>query len=182
MRYKHERFNYVLVDEVQDLSLLQLNLVMGLAGERGTGFFAIGDPNQSIYGFRGAVRGLEERIRQSWPDLKRIRLSRNYRSAQDILDLSSALLPERQTLVASKNLTASISLFEAKSAEQEADWIAARIRDLLGGTGHWQADRNAQETIGPGDIAVLVRLKALTAPIARKLHAGGEDGQAPRHR
>lgn len=116
---------------------------------------------------------MEERIRQSWPDLKRIRLSRNYRSAQDILDLSSALLPERQTLVASKNLTASISLFEAKSAEQEADWIAARIRDLLGGTGHWQADRNAQETIGPGDIAVLVRLKALTAPIARKLHAAG---------
>jgi len=168
-----QRFNHVLVDEVQDLSLLQLNLVMGLAGERGTGFFAIGDPNQSIYGFRGAVRGLEERIRQSWPDLKRIRLSRNYRSAQDILDLSSALLPERQTLVASKNLTASISLFEAKSAEQEADWIAARIRDLLGGTGHWQADRNAQETIGPGDIAVLVRLKALTAPIARKLHATG---------
>lgn len=168
-----QRFNHVLVDEVQDLSLLQLNLVMGLAGERGTGFFAIGDPNQSIYGFRGAVRGLEERIRQSWPDLKRIRLSRNYRSAQDILDLSSALLPERQTLVASKNLTASISLFEAKSAEQEADWIAARIRDLLGGTGHWQADRNAQETIGPGDIAVLVRLKALTAPIARKLHAAG---------
>ena len=168
-----QRFDHVLVDEVQDLSLLQLNLVMGLAGERGTGFFAIGDPNQSIYGFRGAVRGLEERIRQSWPDLKRIRLSRNYRSAQDILDLSSALLPERQTLVASKNLTASISLFEAKSAEQEADWIAARIRDLLGGTGHWQADRNAQETIGPGDIAVLVRLKALTAPIARKLHATG---------
>ena len=168
-----QRFNHVLVDEVQDLSLLQLNLVMGLAGERGTGFFAIGDPNQSIYGFRGAVRGLEERIRQSWPDLKRIRLSRNYRSAQDILDLSSALLPERQTLVASKNLTASISLFEAKSAEQEADWIAARIRDLLGGTGHWQADRNAQETIGPGDIAVLVRLKALTAPIARKLHTTG---------
>ncbi len=168
-----QRFNHVLVDEVQDLSLLQLNLVMGLAGERGTGFFAIGDPNQSIYGFRGAVRGLEERIRQSWPDLKRIRLSRNYRSAQDILDLSSALLPERQTLVASKNLTASISLFEAKSAEQEADWIAARIRDLLGGTGHWQADRNAQETIGPGDIAVLVRLKALAVPIARKLHATG---------
>lgn len=168
-----QRFDHVLVDEVQDLSLLQLNLVMGLAGEGGTGFFAIGDPNQSIYGFRGAVRGLEERIRQSWPDLKRIRLSRNYRSAQEILDLSSALLPERQTLVASKNLTASISLFEAKSAEQEADWIAARIRDLLGGTGHWQADRSERETIGPGDIAVLVRLKALTAPIARKLHATG---------
>lgn len=168
-----QRFDHVLVDEVQDLSLLQLSLLMGLAGERGAGFFAIGDPNQSIYAFRGAVQNMEERLRQAWPDLRRIRLTQNYRSAQSILDLSAALLPERQALTASKNITAGISLFEAQNAEQEADWIAGKIRELLGGTSHWQADQNSQETTGPGDIAVLVRLKALAAPISRTLHAVG---------
>lgn len=169
----NRRFDHVLVDEVQDLSLLQLNLLTALVDETGTGFFAIGDPNQSIYAFRGAVQNMEEGLRQAWPDLKRIRLIRNYRSAQSILDLSAALLPERQGLTASKNIAAEIFLFKAQNAEQEADWIAGRIRELLGGTGHWQADQHGGQTMGPGDIAVLVRLKALAAPISRTLHAVG---------
>ncbi len=166
-------FDHVLVDEVQDLSPLQLGLVMGLAPRNGHGFFAIGDPNQAIYAFRGASRDVEARLKVSWPELKRIRLIHNYRSAQQILGLSARLLTDKETLVAQKSHAASIFLFEAQTAEQEADWIAGRIRELLGGTGHWQADAQEGGTLAPGDIAVLVRLKALIPPIAKALHGAG---------
>ena len=165
-------FDHVLVDEVQDLSALQVQLVQSLTRGDGRGFFAIGDPDQAIYAFRGAVRDVEERLRERWPDLERIRLTHNYRSAQDILTLSGALFVKRDILIARKTMPASLNLFEAQSAEQEAAWIASRIRELVGGTGHWQADRGGQ-TLALGDIAVLVRFKALIGPIENALrHAG----------
>lgn len=166
-------YDHVLVDEVQDLSALQLKLVTALCPQAGRGFFAIGDPNQAIYGFRGAVRDVEQRLRNLWPDLKRIRLARNYRSAQQILTLAAHLFPEKETLVAEKPLSASLVLFEAQGAEQEAGWIAGRVRELLGGTGHWQADTHEGKSLSPGDIAVLVRFKALIPPIARALEGAG---------
>ncbi len=166
-------YDHVLVDEVQDLSALQLGLVTALACKGGRGFFAIGDPNQAIYGFRGAARDVEQRLRNLWPDLKRIRLVYNYRSAQQILSLASHLFSEKESLVARKSSTASLVLFEAQGAEQEAGWIAGRVRELLGGTGHWQADRSEEKNLAPGDIAVLVRFKALIPPIAKALEAAG---------
>jgi len=166
-------FDHVLVDEVQDLSPLQLGLVAALSGRSGRGFFAIGDPNQAIYGFRGAVRDIEARLRNVWVDVKRIRLVHNYRSAQQILNLAAHLFSEKQTLIAQKAMSASLVLFDAPSAEQEAGWIAGRIRELLGGTGHWQADLREGKNLSPGDIAVLVRLKALIPPIVRTLEGAG---------
>lgn len=166
-------YDHVLVDEVQDLSALQLGLIAALCPKAGRGFFAIGDPNQAIYGFRGAARDVEQRLRNLWPDLKRVRLVRNYRSAQQILTLASHLFPDRESLVAEKPVSASLVLFEAKSAEQEAGWIAGRVRELLGGTGHWQADRQEGGSLSPGDIAVLVRFKALIPPIAKALEGAG---------
>jgi superfamily I DNA/RNA helicase len=165
-------YDHVLVDEVQDLSPLQLGLVTALSGTSGRGFFAIGDPDQSIYGFRGAVRDIDVRLKNVWPDLGRIRLVSNYRSSQQILDLSSRLFQRRAPLEAQKDIAASLVLFEAQSADQEANWIASRIRELLGGTGHWQADTQAAH-LSPGDIAVLVRLKVLIPPIVKALENAG---------
>jgi uncharacterized protein (TIGR00375 family) len=166
-------FDHVLVDEVQDLSPLQLGLVTALAGKKGRGFFAIGDPNQGIYGFRGAVRDIEARLARVWPDLQQVRLIRNYRSAQQILDLAAHLFPGSGALVGRDGLQASMVLFEAQSAEQEASWIASRVRELLGGTGHWQADLGGNHELSPGDIAVLVRLKVLIPPLFKALEAAG---------
>lgn len=166
-------WDHVLVDEVQDLSPLQIALVTGLSGKKGQGFFAIGDPNQAIYGFRGAVRDIAARLRGIWPDTRKVRLVRNYRSSQQILDLAACLFPERESLVAQLGHSASITLFEAQSADQEAGWIASRMRELLGGTGHWHADAHGGASLSPGDIAVLVRLKALIPPIVKALEVAG---------
>lgn len=165
-------YEHVLVDEVQDLSPLQLALVTRLCCHDGQGFFAIGDPDQAIYGFRGAVRDIAARLQTTWSDIRRISLVRNYRSAQNILDVAGNVFAGGKTLVAEKQGVAVMTLFEAPGAEPEAQWIAGRVRELLGGTGHWQADMVATH-LAPGDIAVLVRFKALMGPVARALEAAG---------
>lgn len=161
-------YAHVLVDEVQDLSPLQLSLVTILAGEQGNGFFAIGDPNQSIYGFRGAVADVQNRLAAVWPDIQTISLEKNYRSTQEILDLARGLFPHASGLEATCQDTGRVVLFHAATAAQEAAWIGGKILTLIGGTAHWQADGGDQGGLGPGDIAVLVRFKALI-PLYRKI-------------
>ena len=85
-------WDHVLVDEVQDLSPLQLSLVSGLVLPSGQGFFGIGDPDQSIYGFRGARGQCAEYFSAVWPHLSVITLTDNYRTCAEILDSATALL------------------------------------------------------------------------------------------
>ena len=60
----------MLVDEIQDLSPLQVELVRALMPEDGNGFFGIGDPDQAIYGFRGAHPDVQAALREAWPTLE----------------------------------------------------------------------------------------------------------------
>jgi len=108
-------YTHVLVDEVQDLTPLQLALVRALA-PGGKGFFAIGDPDQSIYAFRGAAGAVEESFCSSWPDLAVIRLADNYRSSAGVLDLAAPLSSTREPLAARRDVPAEIHLFAAPGA------------------------------------------------------------------
>lgn len=163
----------VLVDEVQDLSPLQLTLVRDMLPPSGTGFFGIGDPDQSIYSFRGAHGKSREFFSGAWPELECIHLGRNYRSCADILVVSHAGLGEQASWPALKperQEEGQISLFLAPSAESEAVWVAEQAAALIGLGSHTLADlsrdsnHSRRKTVAdqsPGDIAVLVRTHAL---------------------
>lgn len=167
-------FTHVLVDEVQDLSALQFDLIKSLVPDNGHGFFAIGDPRQSIYGFRGALKDIQDVMISSWPDLKLIHLTRNYRSSQNILDFSQSLYPEDIKLEARKGLTGKMSFFQAVNSSQESHWIGDKIKMLLGGTSHWQKDNAPEDQLlAPEDIAVLVRFKGLISPLEKELERRG---------
>ncbi len=166
-------FTHVLVDEVQDLSPLQLEIVHRLAGEEGEGLFAIGDPDQSIYGFRGAAGDVVNRFRAFWESLIQITLEDNYRSAQGILDASASVFANPPQLKAHKKFDAEIHLFSAPDSGREASWIGERIKQLIGATSHSLVDAGEQGTLSPGDIAVLVRFKALIGPIEAMLKRQG---------
>ncbi|MUM77952.1 AAA family ATPase [Pseudodesulfovibrio sp. F-1] len=166
-------YTHVLVDEVQDLTPLQLAVIRGIAGPTGQGVFLIGDPNQSIYGFRGATGDVEQRLTELWPDIKTITLAENYRSGQKILDCAGALFPDSPRLNAKADISASIHLFEAPDDIREATWISDRIRALIGATSHSMADAGEQGGLAPGDIAVLVRFKALIPVIQKNLKRAG---------
>ncbi len=176
-------FTHILVDEVQDLSPLQAMVIRAMAGENDAAVFAIGDPNQSIYAFRGAMAHADEALKRHWPDLRIIGLRENYRSAQSILDLASGLFPKGPRLTAKtvRNDPAfgDIQFFSAPSANREISWMGERIRALLGGTSLTLAKDLGAETLSPGDIAVLVRFRGLAGPIKRGLERVGVPCSVP---
>ncbi|MDO9632756.1 MAG: ATP-dependent helicase, partial [Humidesulfovibrio sp.] len=192
-------FTHLLVDEIQDLSTLQLEAVLGLAGSSGggagdrgghgdgEGFFAIGDPNQSIYGFRGAAGQVRERLKARWPGLAVLALAENYRSGQGVLDAAQAVLsstptpgapPEPPALRARPGSACLVELVQAPSARFEAQLIAERARKLLGGTSLTLLDADGPQ-LAPGDIAVLVRFRGLINPLKYALEQAGLPCSAP---
>ncbi|MFP4213031.1 MAG: UvrD-helicase domain-containing protein [Desulfohalobiaceae bacterium] len=172
-------YTQVLVDEVQDLSRLQLQLLRYLVPEQGQGLFAIGDPEQSIYSFRGAVRDLRQELLVLWPGLQTLSLTSNYRSRQNLLDFCSFLFPDKEHLQAQISGQGSICYYQGASGEQEAQWIAKQIQSLLGGTAHHQADQELTGGMAPGDIAVLVRFRGLLPTLQRILGRMGLPCAAP---
>lgn len=183
------RPRHVLVDEVQDLSAVQLAIVRALLPAGGSGFFGIGDPDQAIYGFRGVTGQSEASLRACWPELAVYRLGQSYRSSQSVLDMARSLLLHKGQcgpLKAAQQLTADLRLFTAPDEHAEARWIAARVQHLLGATAHTLMDRQDPDdlhglagTLAPGDVAVLVRLKAQIAPLQAALEKAGIPCAAP---
>lgn len=188
-------WSHVLVDEIQDLSPLQLAVVRALLPADGTGFFGIGDPDQAIYGFRGAQNNIIASLRTFWPQMRCVPLSTNYRSAPALVQCAADLLGQRQhcgVLQAHGHGPASLHLFSAPHVESEAQWVAGHIRYLLGDTSHTLADNRTRNTnkgqqaeqelprchvprgsYAPADIAVLVRLKSQIPPLRKALEHWG---------
>ncbi|MCJ2166083.1 MULTISPECIES: UvrD-helicase domain-containing protein [unclassified Pseudodesulfovibrio] len=166
-------YTHVLVDEVQDLTPLQLAVIKGIASKDGEGLFCIGDPRQSIYGFRGAVEDVQAHLTQTWPAIEQITLTENYRSGQNILDGAGNLFPDAPRLHAQSDIKATLHLFEAPDDLREAAWISDKIKGLIGATSHSVSDFEGSGDLAPGDIVVLVRFKALIPTIEKALKRAG---------
>ena len=177
----------VLVDEIQDLSPLQVALVRALMPGDGHGFFGIGDPDQAIYGFRGAHPDGQSALREAWPSLESVTLAASHRSAAGILTSASALLGPSSTcgkLIPTRNTEACLHLFSAPDARKEAAWVADQVALLLGGTSHTLEDSRRRDATlatpcSPGEVAVLVRMKALIPPLKTALERRGVPCSAP---
>jgi len=123
------RWDWVLVDEYQDVNSLQVDIVRGLAPD-GHGLTVVGDDAQAIYGFRGASAGHLLDVAAAFPDSALVRLERNFRSTQPILDLANAVRPGELglRLHADRPGTGSRpSLVVCRNADDEARTVADRI-------------------------------------------------------
>jgi ATP-dependent DNA helicase UvrD/PcrA len=87
-----ERWDHVLVDEYQDVNQIQVDIVMGLR-PTGHGLTVVGDDAQAVYGFRGATSGHLLDLAHAWPHATVVRLERNFRSRQPLLDLANVIRP-----------------------------------------------------------------------------------------
>jgi len=129
------RFRYIHVDEYQDTNPVQYRLVRQLTRAHHN-ICAVGDEDQSIYRWRGASIENILHFEKDYRDAKILRLERNYRSTQVILDGASALV-SRNRARKGKNLWTDrktgppIGLFQADSAEEEGDFIAGQAAELL---------------------------------------------------
>src|SRR5690606_4157616 len=86
-----EKLRYLLVDEYQDTNACQYELLKLLVGPRAA-FTAVGDDDQSIYGWRGATLENLNRLSVDFPNLKVIKLEQNYRSSVNILTAANRLI------------------------------------------------------------------------------------------
>lgn len=185
-------WTHILVDEVQDLTPLQWRCITQLVPASGDGLFAIGDPDQSIYGFRGADASYAETLEQRWPLMHAIPLEENYRTLPAILEVAATAFPPedfllRPTLTPVRTGESCLRHFKAPSVSTEIQWMAQQIRQLLGATSHSLHDQQCGSlaetgltgSMGPGDIAILVRLTALAAPIRTALAEAGLPAAAP---
>lgn len=180
-----DRLEHLLVDEYQDVNPAQVALLQALRGPR-TQVAAIGDPDQAIYGFRGADSRLFQAFAQDFPGAATLSLTRNYRSAAPILAAASALIaaqpdPGRHPLLALAAAGPLPVYAHLASPEAEASWLAAKVVELLGGLDSrqveaGQAGQAGGGTGGPfsaGEVAVLYRLHAQAPVLAEALERAG---------
>jgi DNA helicase II / ATP-dependent DNA helicase PcrA len=169
------RFRSVSVDEYQDVSDVQAEIVAALS-PGGRTLCAIGDPDQAIYGFRGARPGHFARFSERYPGARRCSLDTSYRLTACVRDVARAVLPTAPLLSVRED-GAVVELHACPSPEAEAQRIAVRVEALVGGTSHRNVGRgNAAGALGElgfGEIAVLARTKAQRREI---LAALGERG------
>lgn len=124
-----KRWDWVLVDEYQDVNSLQVDIVRGLAPD-GRGLTVVGDDAQAIYGFRGASAGHLLDLAAAFSDATVVRLERNFRSTQPILDLANEVRPGELALrLRADRPDQGIrpSLVVCRNADDEARTVADRI-------------------------------------------------------
>jgi DNA helicase II / ATP-dependent DNA helicase PcrA len=130
-----ERYRYILVDEYQDTNLAQYRIVTALSQVH-PHLCATGDPDQSIYGWRGARIDNILRFERDFPQTKVIRLEQNFRSTQAILRSADNLIVQNKQrkhkqLLTDKEEGHPVRLLCFEDSEREADAIALKIRELV---------------------------------------------------
>ena len=131
-RLWQEKLRYFLVDEYQDTNVAQYALLKELVGNR-TGLTAVGDDDQSIYGWRGASLENLKRLGQDFPNLTVIKLEQNYRSTRTILHAANTLIAKNPKLY-TKTLWSALGegdplkVLPCDDDEDEAETVVKRIQ------------------------------------------------------
>lgn len=165
------RFRHVLVDEFQDTNVAQIELLKVLVGEGGS-LCVVGDDDQAIYRFRGASFASFLLMREAFPGVRTVRLTRNYRSSRRILTAAERLIrhnePDRfdveKRLRAIRSGGAPVEVHRVRDEAQEAEAVADRLADLCAG---------ADPKSPPVSVAVLYRAHAHRGPLCEALRARG---------
>jgi DNA helicase-2/ATP-dependent DNA helicase PcrA len=148
-----QRFTHVLVDEFQDTNFAQYTLLKQLGSAHGN-IFVVGDPDQSVYRWRGADYRNVQRFEQDFPEAQVILLEQNYRSRQNILDAAMAVIDRnphrrRKSLFTERGTGEKLFYYEALDDYGEASFVVDTIASLV-----------SSATCEPGDCAVMYRTNA----------------------
>ncbi len=152
--------DWILVDELQDLSPGQLDFIEAL-GPRG-GLFAVGDPGQAIYGWRGGSASVFDQVASGW-HARILTLANNYRSTGAIVRSTAGLLRDQAGVAASTTRPDGepVLVVRYRDQAQEARWVRHRVQQLLAGGA------------SPGEVAILFRTWRQAEPIMAELGASG---------
>lgn len=155
-------FTHLLVDEFQDVNDIQYELVKAWH-QNGQSLFVIGDPDQSVYGFRGASGRCFERLLSDFPDTRAVRLTENYRSVPAVLTAAAAVInrnPGPPRLFYPRRPSGpDVRFVQAEDGFSEGVFIAKEIGRMTGGVDMLEAQALDHERVvrAFSDIAVLCR-------------------------
>ena len=159
---QRRRFTHLLIDEFQDSNPLQLELICRWS-QKGESLFVIGDPDQSIYGFRGADSGCFEKLRQRFPQLETLRLVKNYRSTPQVLGCALPVIAHNpgpaRDLEPQAPAGPPVRVLQGEDDLHQAAAIAKEIARMTGGMGMAEAgqDRSRERYRSFSDVGVLCR-------------------------
>jgi ATP-dependent DNA helicase Rep len=159
---------HVLVDEYQDTNATQYEVLKHIVGERAR-FTAVGDDDQSIYGWRGATLDNLKRLPQDFPQLKVIKLEQNYRSTSAILRAANNVIQPNpklfpKTLFSELGEGEPVRVVDADNEEHEAERAVARIQSIRAG----QSTEGAKHREFK-DFAILYRANHMAKPFEQAL-------------
>ena len=165
LRAYQAKFSFILVDEFQDTNRAQYLLIKQL-GAHGN-VFAVGDDDQSIYGWRGAdVRNMQEFLKD-FPGARLVRLEENYRSTQVVLDAANGVIAENtgrigKTLTTRRRGGEAVTLLAAADERDEAEWVARELEQ-----------RSAARDWSYADMAVLYRTNSQSRALEEAFRRAG---------
>ncbi|MEZ5932233.1 MAG: UvrD-helicase domain-containing protein [Alphaproteobacteria bacterium] len=196
--YYRQRYAWISVDEFQDIDEQQYRMVQLLAPPGGStgdaNILAIGDPNQAIYGFRGADPRSFLRFREDYPAARMVTLRRNYRSSGTIVRASGDVIEAGEAgacagLEHVRQMEERITIHKAASDKAEAEFIVHSIEQLIGGhsffsidsgrtadsgeKGHARSAEHRRVDLSFADFAVLYRTDAQAGTIVEALERSG---------
>jgi DNA helicase-2/ATP-dependent DNA helicase PcrA len=144
LAHYRRRWQYVLVDEYQDTNRVQYDLIQQVAGEH-RNLCVVGDPNQSIYAWRGAdIRNILD-FEHDHPDARIVKLERNYRSTQPILTGASGVVAHNRARKDTELFTERrggdpVRVYEAEDDRDEAQYVVRRLLVATREQGHSYGD------------------------------------------
>ena len=178
------RFRWISVDEYQDVNYAQYRLLRLLTPPE-VNLCVIGDPDQAIYGFRGADRSYFLKFQEDYPAAREIRLRQNYRSSRPILSASRQVIDAGSGLPGQDIWTGiagryKVEIYQAPTDRAEAEYAVHQVERMVGGTSYFSHDSgrvDPDEATPPqrgfGDVAVLYRLSAQNALLSEAFQRSG---------
>ena len=189
----HARYAWIAVDEYQDVNLAQVELLRRLAAG-GANVCVIGDPDQAIYGFRGADHRFFGRFAEDFPGAVTVHLRRSYRSPQSLLDAAGQVIAHNadaaaQQLVSDFTAAVKLTVLPVATDRAEAETVVHRIEQMVGGTSMFSRDSGRVGDESGGGRAQFCRFRRAAPaghtagradrgvrPVGHPLSSGGASG------
>ena len=156
------KFKYILIDEFQDVSKLQFELVRKMAKPLNN-IFIVGDDDQSIYRFRGAKPEIMLGFEKIYPDCKKVLLNENYRSTESILNFAGSVIHKNKQrfdkkIIASKGIRGNLPVIKSFSDRRTED--TAIVKDII---------KSHEAGIPFSEMAIVYRTNIAARPVVAKL-------------
>jgi DNA helicase II / ATP-dependent DNA helicase PcrA len=182
------RFRWISVDEFQDVDEQQYRLLTLLAPPDGN-LCVIGDPNQAIYGFRGADASCFDRFRHDYPAARVVHLARNYRSTGTIVTAATQVIASRGSEPIAeivRDMHERIAVHTAPTERAEAEFVVKTIEQMIGGHNFFSLDSGRAKPAPAtncsfADFAVLYRTDAQSVALCEALDRSGIPYQKHSH-